>query len=77
MEINVKDARSRLSSLLNQVEKGGEVVILRRGKAVARLTLPEGEGKLLPGLKDFRASIKIAGEPMSKAVVHGRKAERY
>ena len=41
MEVNVKDARNRLSFLLTQVEKGGEVIILRRGKEVARLVPPE------------------------------------
>lgn len=48
MEINVKDARSRLSSLLDRVRVGGEVIILRRGKEVARLVPPEGEGRPLP-----------------------------
>ena len=37
MEISVKDARRKLSALLDQVKEGGEVVILRRGKKVARL----------------------------------------
>lgn len=40
MEINVKDARSRFSSLLDMVQGGDEVVILRRGKEVARLVPP-------------------------------------
>lgn len=77
MEINVKDARSRLSFLLDQVEVGGEVTILRRGKEVARLVPPLGEGKALPGLKEFRSSIKITGEPLSSVVIRGRVEERY
>jgi len=77
MEINVKDARSRLSFLLDQVEVGGEVTILRRGKEVARLVPPRGEGKALPGLKEFRSSIKITGEPLSSVVIRGREEERY
>jgi len=77
MEINVKDARSRLSFLLDQVEVGGEVTILRRGKKVARLVPPRGEGKVLPGLKEFRSSIKITGEPLSSVVIRGREEERY
>jgi prevent-host-death family protein len=35
--VSVLEARNRLSALLDQVERGHEVVITRRGKAVARL----------------------------------------
>ncbi|CAM3084803.1 MULTISPECIES: type II toxin-antitoxin system Phd/YefM family antitoxin [Methylobacterium] len=35
--VSVLDARNRLGALLDQVERGHEVVITRRGKAVARL----------------------------------------
>jgi prevent-host-death family protein len=77
MEINVKDARSRLRSLLDRVEVGDEVIILRRGKEVARLVPPEGEGKPLPSLKEFRASIRIIGEPLIDTVIQERQEERY
>ena len=77
MEVNVKDARNRLSFFLDRVEKGGEVIILRRGREVARLVPPRGEGKPLPSLKDFRSSIKITGKPLSGVVIQGRNEERY
>ena len=77
MEVNVKDARNRLSFLLAQVEKGGEVIIMRRGKEVARLVPPRGEGKPLPSLKGFRSSIKITGKSLSSVVIEGRDEERY
>lgn len=77
MEINVKDARSRLSSLLDRVRVGGEVIILRRGKEVARLVPPEGEGKPLPSLKEFRASIRITGQPLRDTVIQERQEGRY
>ena len=77
MEVNVKEARSRLSSLLDRVKEGGEVIILRRGKEVARLVPPRGEGKPLPSLKDFRSSIKITGKQLSSVVIQGRDEERY
>ena len=35
--VSVFDAKNRLSALLDQVERGHEIVITRRGKAVARL----------------------------------------
>lgn len=40
-EIGAFEAKNKLSELLDQVEKGGEVVITRRGKPVARL-IPAG-----------------------------------
>ena len=40
MEINVKEARSKFSSILNQVEEGDEVIIRRRGKEIAVLCRP-------------------------------------
>jgi prevent-host-death family protein len=76
-EISSKEARGKLSSLLKSVEVGEEVVILRRGKQVARLVPPSGVGRRLPSLKDFRASILISGEPLSATVLHGRKEERF
>jgi prevent-host-death family protein len=77
MEINAKEARAKLSFLLKQVEKGDEVILLRRGKKVARLVPPLGVGRRLPSLKEFRASILISGEPLSATVLHGRKEERF
>ena len=77
MEISVKEARSRFSSLLDLVEGGDEVVIRRRGKEVARLVPPRGERRHLPSLKEFRAAIRMKGEPLSAAVKRGRMKERY
>jgi prevent-host-death family protein len=36
-EIGVFEAKNKLSALLDRVEKGEEIVITRKGKAVARL----------------------------------------
>lgn len=77
MQIKVKDARSKLSSLLDRVEKGEEIIITRRGKKVARLVPQRGMIKRLPVLTNFRSSIHISGEPLSTIVMHARKKERY
>jgi len=77
MEINAKEARGKLSSLLKRVEKGDEIVVVRRGKQVARLVPFRRKEKHLPQLREFRASIKVKGEPLSVAVLHGREEERY
>ena len=77
MEINVKEARSKFSSILDQVQEGDEVIIRRRGKEIARLVPPKGEGKRLPGLKKFRAAIRAKGEFLSYSVKRGRTEEHY
>jgi prevent-host-death family protein len=77
IEINAKEARSKLSMLLKHVEAGDEVVILRRGKKVARLLPSRNGGRRLPTLKEFRASIRIKGDSMSAVVARERKETRY
>jgi prevent-host-death family protein len=77
MEINAKDARGKLSSLLKRVEEGDEIVVLRRGKQVARLVPFRRKERHLPQLREFRASIKVKGEPLSVTVLRGREEEPY
>jgi prevent-host-death family protein len=77
MEINAKEARSKFSSILDQVQEGDEVIICRRGKEIARLVPPRGEGKRLPDLKKFRAALRVKGEYLSTVVKHERTEGRY
>jgi prevent-host-death family protein len=77
MEINVKEARGKIGSLLKRVEEGEEVIILKRGKRAARLVPVSGVAKRLPSLQEFRSSIKMKDEPLSKTVVLAREEERY
>ncbi|MBP7867096.1 MAG: type II toxin-antitoxin system Phd/YefM family antitoxin [Acidobacteria bacterium] len=41
MAVNIHEAKTRFSRLVQQVEEGGEVVIARAGKPVARLVAYE------------------------------------
>jgi antitoxin (DNA-binding transcriptional repressor) of toxin-antitoxin stability system len=68
MKINAKEARNKLSSLLNQIEEG---------KEVARLVPPKGGVRVLSKLKDFRSSIRLSGKPLSTVVIRKRREERY
>jgi len=77
MEISVKEARAKFSSLLNQVKEGDEVIIRRRGREIARLVPSSSEGRRLPSLSDFRRSVRLKGEPLSATIRKGRKEERY
>jgi prevent-host-death family protein len=77
MEINIKEARGKFSSLIHQVEEGAEIILTRRGIEVARMVPSAGKTKRLPSLKKFRAAIKLSGKSLSKTVIEGRKEERY
>jgi prevent-host-death family protein len=77
MEINAKEARGKLSSLLKRVEKGDEIVVVRRGKQVARLVPFQRKENPLPQLREFRASIKVKGRPLSADISRSREEGRY
>jgi len=77
MEVSISEARGKFHSILARVEKGEEIIILRHGKEVARIVPPKTESKPFPSLKDFRASIRVSGEPLSSTVVTMRNEERY
>jgi prevent-host-death family protein len=77
MEINVKEAISKLRSLLEKTQNGKEVVILKRGKKVARLVPIDDLVKQLPDLRTFRESISIKGKLLSRTVIQQRNKERY
>jgi len=48
-QVNVQDAKTRLSELLQRVEKGEEITIARAGKPVARLVAVEAPAKRVLG----------------------------
>jgi prevent-host-death family protein len=54
-QVNVQDAKTRLSELLARVERGEEIVIARGGKPIARLTAigepPLRRVGFMPGLE--------------------------
>ena len=47
--VNVHEAKTTLSALLAEVEKGEDVVIARNGQPIARLTRIEAKKKPVPG----------------------------
>lgn len=72
---NVKEARQQFSYLLNQVENGEEVLILRRGNIVAHI-IPHSSKKnhkKLPSLKHFRSQAKVKGTPLSTLITKARE----
>jgi len=75
--VSVAEARKRLKALLDEVSSGHEVSVVRRGQEVARLVPPKRRERRLPALGSFRASIHVAGETVSRAVVRARREGRY
>ena len=69
-QVSVFDAKNKLSALLQRVERGGEVTITRRGKAVAKL-VPAGPSTRALGavqrLRALRESIAARGGRLSVA----------
>jgi prevent-host-death family protein len=79
-EVSIRQAREGLRALLAEVQAGEEVVLLRRGKPVARIVPIAGEGQnenRLPKLGTFRASIQLKGGPLGEALAAARAEERY
>ncbi len=63
--VNLAQAKARLSELLDKVESGQEVVITRRGKAVAHISPAIRPKKPLPlqDLAEFRTTMPRLRRP--------------
>ncbi|MCU0922028.1 MAG: type II toxin-antitoxin system prevent-host-death family antitoxin [Burkholderiaceae bacterium] len=84
-EVAVYEAKTRLSELLAEVEKGEQFVITRRGEAIARLVAAtpvaakrspalaqrQRVAKVFDDLKQLRAGTTL-GVPLRQAIEHGR-----
>ena len=77
MEVSIREARARISTLVEKAQEGEEVMILRRGKKIARLVPVETVQKRLPDLSRFRESIQAEGKSLGQSVIEGRNQERY
>jgi prevent-host-death family protein len=82
-QVGIFDAKTHLSSLIDQVEKGGEVVITRHGKPVARLVQAEhkltpvqlqARKKALQELWEFgrRLNLNLTREEIKRRIEEGR-----
>jgi prevent-host-death family protein len=68
----VREARHDLTSLLDDVRKGRDVIITERGRPVARL-VPVKRGKRFPNLASVRRKARPIEPPLSQAIVDDRK----
>ena len=68
----VREARQDLTSLLDDVRKGREVVITERGRPVARL-VPTRPRLPFPDLKKVRLEARAISPRLSQAVLDDRE----
>jgi prevent-host-death family protein len=74
--VNVHEAKTHLSRLLERVEAGEEIVLARNGKAVARL-VPVGGSERRPG--SMKGRIRISRDfdaPLPAAMAKAFRGER-
>lgn len=75
---NVREARKQLSTLLDQVERGEDVVISRRGKPVARLVAAQpADDVQFHSRAALRQAIPPAGQSAAEIVRALRDSERF
>jgi prevent-host-death family protein len=76
--INLADAKAHLSELIDRVEKGETIEILRRGKPVARLTGIRPASKPFPveELRKLTDAMKMADVP-SVDLIRAMRDEGY
>ena len=72
------EAKTRLSSLLEEVERGEEITITKHGRAVAMLVPPAIAAKrdlqdTIEWLKAFRRGRKLGGGSVKELIEEGRR----
>ena len=69
----IREARQNLSSLIEDVKKGREIISTDSGRAVARLVPPSPESaKPFPDLSGFRRKMPVLTPPLSETIVEVR-----
>ena len=76
-EVTITAARRRLGALLDEVLAGEEIILVRRGRPLARLVSIREDEKRLPSLEDFRRSIELRGPTLGEDLAATRTDERY
>lgn len=79
-EIGAFEAKNTLSSLLDRVERGEEIVITRRGRPVAKLA-PLGDAqaeraaaaRAVARLRELRKGVTLGGLRVRDLIEEGRK----
>ena len=78
VEVGAFQAKTHLSHLLDQVERGETVVITRHGRPVARLVPVAGSSmddrrRAIAQLKELRKGQTLGGLPLRELIDQGRR----
>ena len=77
--VGVFEAKTRLTALLDEVEEGGEVLITRRGKPVARLVAADPgfdrdrARRAAAGLREASRGVTLGGLSLKELIGEGRR----
>ena len=73
MEVNIHEAKTHLSRLLEKVLTGEEVIIARRGKPIARIiALRDLKRPRIPGRNKNKGSVKgNFNDPLPEEILKG------
>ena len=77
--VGVFEAKNRLTALLDEVESGGEIIITRRGKPVARLVAAEPgfnrdkARNAAEGLRQASKGQTLGGLTLKELIAEGRR----
>lgn len=81
VQVTVRQARAKLSRILESAQAGQIIEITRHGRPVARLVPASGSGHgaaaPLPDLSAFRSQLKVRGKAMSRVVAQSRREARF
>ncbi len=70
----IREARQNLSTLIEDVQNGREILITDRGKPVARLVRPQrSPSRPFDSHAAFRKSMPRLEPPLSRTIVEGRE----
>jgi prevent-host-death family protein len=70
----IREARQNLSTLIDEVRAGVEIVITERGRPVARLVpYATASREPFPDRAAFRASMPVLAPPLSSSIVDDRE----
>lgn len=73
MTLTVTQLRRNASAVLDRVERGESIEVLRHGKLVARI-IPAGQGKTLPSWKRPILPLVIPGVSLTKVLLEERRS---
>ena len=75
--ISVREMRERIAKVLDRVQSGEEVTVLRRGKPVARIVKPVAEHGAFRSRKGLREAIPPMRRASRDEVREQRDDERF